>query len=384
MALLAAAYVPAARLGLVLSFVQDNVTLVWPPSGIAVAALVLGGRRLWPGVAAGAFLATWSTGAPVLFAAATGVGNPLEAWLAAWLLQRAGCEPRLERLGDVWLFALLAGGLATVASASVGVAGLWLAGMAPVAALPTVWWVWWLGDAMGVLVLAPAILAWARRPSVAAPSLAGGEGAALLAGSLMVSAVVYAGAAPSVAQGPLTYAAFPFVIWAGLRFGVRGAATVALAGGALAAWGTANGYGPFLRLDVHSSLWYLHGFLAALSLTGLSLAAGRAERLAAWAELRRLNEELEGRVAIRTAELAQTVEVLQKEVRAHQGALAEVRQLSGMLPICSNCKKIRNDRGYWQSIEAYLAAHSGARFSHGICPECRRQLYPELEEPPPG
>jgi integral membrane sensor domain MASE1 len=381
MALVAATYVPAARLGLLLSFVENNVTLVWPPSGIAVAALVLGGVRLWPGVAVGAFAATWSTGAPVLFAAATGVGNPLEAVVAAWLLRWAGCDARLESLRDLWLFAALAAGLATVASATVGVAGLWLAGMAPTPALAQIWRVWWAGDAMGVLVLAPAILVWARRPAAAGPSLASAEGVLMLGGALAVSAVVYAGAAPAVAQGPLTYAAFPFAIWAGLRFGLRGAATVCLVCGAVAAWGTSHGHGPFLRLDVHASLWYLHGFLAALTLTGLSLAAGRAERVRAWAELRRLNRQLESRVATRTAELNQSVEMLQKEVASHQEALAKVRQLSGLLPICSSCKKIRNDRGYWETLEAYLATHSGARLSHGICPECRRQLYPELEEP---
>ena len=59
-------------------------------------------------------------------------------------------------------------------------------------------------------------------------------------------------------------------------------------------------------------------------------------------------------------------------------ALSEVRKLSGMLPICASCKKIRNDKGYWEQIEVYVRDRSEAEFSHGICPECAQKLYPEF------
>lgn len=110
--------------------------------------------------------------------------------------------------------------------------------------------------------------------------------------------------------------------------------------------------------------------------------------------LKASHEELEQKVARRTAVLEQTTRVLAAEVAQRkqteqekeklieklQGALAEVKQLSGLLPICAQCKKIRTDSGYWQQIETYISAHSGASFSHGICPECAAQLYPELLE----
>ncbi len=382
--LVAALYVPAARLGLLLSLVQHNVTLLWPPTGIAIAALVLGGLRLWPGVALGAFLASYGTGAPLAFVLAATVGNTLEALLGAHLLVRlAGPRPAMDRVVQVSVLTGLSAGMAAMVSATVGALGLWLAGMAPPADLPALWWLWWLGDAMGALILLPAILAWAwpqegrERPPLSV------EGVLLLAGLLAVSLVVYAGALGISFAGPVTYAAFPFVIWAALRLGPRGATSATLVTAAVAAWGIAQGRGPFLHADVQVSLVYLHGFLAALALTGMYLAAISSEHQKALDGLRQLSQELEGRVAARTAELEETVGLLREEVQARKQALAEVHQLSGLLPICAHCKKIRNDAGYWERIDRYLASHSAAHFSHGICPDCMRELYPEVADPEP-
>jgi hypothetical protein len=108
--------------------------------------------------------------------------------------------------------------------------------------------------------------------------------------------------------------------------------------------------------------------------------------------LKASRDGLEQKVAQRTAVLEQTTQVLEAEVaqrkqaeqekseliRELQDALIEVKQLSGLLPICAQCKKIRTDSGYWQQIETYISAHTAASFSHGICPECAADLYPEL------
>jgi hypothetical protein len=105
-----------------------------------------------------------------------------------------------------------------------------------------------------------------------------------------------------------------------------------------------------------------------------------------------LRRELEQRVEMRTTELRKTNENLRQEMaerrRAEQErekvivelqqALAHVKKLSGLLPICASCKKIRDDKGYWQQIEAYIRDHSEAEFSHGLCPVCAKKLYPEL------
>jgi len=101
--------------------------------------------------------------------------------------------------------------------------------------------------------------------------------------------------------------------------------------------------------------------------------------------LRRAHDELEKKVEERTAQLAEANRQLQQEIREREGlitqlqdALSRVKLLSGFLPICASCKKIRDDKGYWQQIEAYIRDHSEAEFSHGICPECAKTLYPEF------
>lgn len=87
-------------------------------------------------------------------------------------------------------------------------------------------------------------------------------------------------------------------------------------------------------------------------------------------------------LAIENARRHQVIKNAENNLRLEktklEQALAEVKKLSGLLPICSYCKKIRDDRGYWNSIEAYISAHSDAHFSHGICKECRKKHFPEV------
>src|SRR5262245_12598897 len=158
---LAAVYFVTARLGLTLAFAHGSVTPVWPPAGIAVAALLLGGSRLWIGVYVGALLANVTTGAPLGASVGIAIGNTLEAVCAAQLLGRVvGHELRLDRVAHV--AALLAIGVlgATAIAATIGVASLCVAGAAAWGAYGRIWWVWWFGDATGVLVMAPLLLAW--------------------------------------------------------------------------------------------------------------------------------------------------------------------------------------------------------------------------------
>jgi CheY-like chemotaxis protein len=130
----------------------------------------------------------------------------------------------------------------------------------------------------------------------------------------------------------------------------------------------------------------------------LQLAHALTEKWWLHQQSRRRMEELESRVAERTAELAKTNAALQAEntarkqtvverdhlIQALQKALANVKALSGLLPICAGCKKIRDDKGYWSQVECYIQEHSEAKFTHGLCPDCIKKWYPELEEASPG
>src|SRR5437879_5412129 len=166
--LLFVAYSVTARLGLLMDAVAGFATLVWPPTGIALAGLILFGARLWPGVLAGALCVNLVAGATLPEALAIGIGNTLEALAGAWLLQRlARFDTRLERINDVISLVLLGGICSTAISAGAGTASLLLGGtIAPALSWPT-FRAWWLGDMLGDLVVAPLLFVWISRPPLA-------------------------------------------------------------------------------------------------------------------------------------------------------------------------------------------------------------------------
>ncbi len=152
MTALFAAYLVTARVGLSFDALGGIATTVWPPTGIALASLVMGGLPLWPAVTAAAFVANATTGIPLWTAALIAAGNTLEAVLAAVALKRAGFDRRLERIGDVLLLVTVAALGSTAVSAAIGLAGATLARL-PEAHHPARFFgVWWVGDALGDLL----------------------------------------------------------------------------------------------------------------------------------------------------------------------------------------------------------------------------------------
>ena len=268
---IAALYFAAAKLGLALAFVTPQVTAVWPPTGIALAAVILFGPRVWPAVWIGALLAN-VTVAPLGVSAGIATGNTLEAVAGAWLLSRWGFRPSLERMRHV--LSLLSAGalLSTAISATIGLTTLCIGGVQPWSAFAQIWIVWWLGDAMSVLVVAPLLFVWSGWPHRHWGSARIAEGLALLAGlvaSLWLVFVTRVGPEAS----PLHYLMFPFVIAAALRFGQRGTTVVNAVASALAIWGTAEGVGPFGGGDVAHGVVQAQLFLAVIAVTGLILAS---------------------------------------------------------------------------------------------------------------
>jgi PAS domain S-box-containing protein len=284
-ALLAASYVVAGRLGFTASAIHPVVSSAWPPSGIALAALLLFGKRFWPGIALGAFVVNITGGIAPLGAAGIAVGNTLEALAGAWLLTSfAEFRPSLQRLRDV--FALVLAAIATTpVSATVGVAVLTLTGGAAGISRGTMWLTWCSGDAIGILLVTPLALTWARgaRLRIAARDVI----EASVLGSLLIAftAVLF--------QTPFSYvyAIFPVTIWAALRFGPRGAATASLVVSVLAIGYTLRGVGPFATSTAVNNLFQLQTFVALLGLTTLILAAVIAERQTAESALQRTRQQ---------------------------------------------------------------------------------------------
>ena len=275
----AAAYFLAAKVGLTLATVGVTVTLVWPPSGVAVAAMLLLGMRVWPGIAIGAFLANATTDAPLAVAFFTAIGNPLEAVVATLLLRRTvDFQPALERVRDVIALTLLGAAVAPIASATIGAAGLVVTGVVPLRDALGAWFTWWGGDAMGILLVTPLILAWSVRPSRRVPVARLVEASALIAVTALGSILVFGGILPGRVTAPLAYVAFPLLMWAALSFQQRGAATGSVVLAALAVWWTSRSAGPFARETLGLSLAHLNAFAGVATLTSLILAAIVRER----------------------------------------------------------------------------------------------------------
>jgi signal transduction histidine kinase len=293
---LAGLYYALAEIGLSDGALTGNVTPVWPPTGLALAALVLFGYQLWPGVFLGALLVNGLSAVPLGSALGMATGNTLEAVVGAYLLVTvAHFRPSLDRVRDVIALAGLSALVATVVSATAGVVSLRLGGVIPGSAFWSTWRVWWIGDALGALVVAPAVMVWVHGTKRDGSARDGVEGAVL--------AVVVIGSATIAFSGHFNhpYLVFPGLMWAALRFRQWGATTATLAVSSIAVVGTIAGYGPFARGSTTTSLWTLDLFLAVVALTGLVLGALVNERDRAADEQRDAARRLE--VALRELDL---------------------------------------------------------------------------------
>jgi len=287
------AYFITGWLGLQVPYTGSHITLVWLPTGIAVAALLRWGSTVWPGVYLGAFLVNLTIGSAWPLAAAIAVGNTLGPLLTARWLEQTDFHPSFDRQRDVGTFAVAAT-LGMLLSASGGVISLTLAGVLPLAAGPTAWLSWWIGDTVGVLLAAPLLLTVNRKNL---GQLAGVRKELLL--WLLIAAPVawlafirdYTEIGRTL---PLAFLTLPLFAWAALRFGNTVAALAGLAFSLVAAWSTAAGRGTFFLPDEQVSLLLLWGYMATTVITGLVIAALQAERVAVEASLRDREKMLRG------------------------------------------------------------------------------------------
>ncbi|MES2152388.1 MAG: CHASE domain-containing protein [Pseudomonadota bacterium] len=281
--ILALLYYLAARLGLLLAFSTTNASPVWPPSGIALAVLIKGGARLWPGVTFGAFAANLAVFAAngvadgpgtTLVALAIAAGNTLEALAGNRLLRRLQMsEAILERPASVYKFIAVAALVAAI-SAATGTASLLVSGIAPVLAAPTIATTWWLGDLSGMAVVTPLLAVWFARPPPWPGSRRALEiGASLLALALLLWLVFGSRLEVDAANRALAYWLLPCIGWAAYRYGKHGVtlALLMLTGGAV--WGTIHGLGPFAVGTLNGSLLALEIYVVLCALIGMVLAA---------------------------------------------------------------------------------------------------------------
>jgi diguanylate cyclase (GGDEF)-like protein len=311
---LAVVYFVAGKLGLQLAYVQASATAVWPCTGIAVAALLVFGYRVWPGILIGAFLVNLTTAGTVATSIAIAAGNTLEGLAGCYLVNRfARGKDAFVRAQDIFKFALFAGMIATAVSATIGVATLAAAGFANWAAFGSIWCTWWLGDAVGAVTVTPLLLLWWENPHLRWTREQITELAFLFLGLFATGWVVFGKPFHSELKNyPLEYLCIPFLIWAAFRFGRRKAATALCALSMIAVWGTLHGYGPFARESQNMSLLLMQAFMGIMAITTLALAAEVSEHKRAEERVRHLavSDPLTG-----LANYRQMVEALETEIK---------------------------------------------------------------------
>jgi integral membrane sensor domain MASE1 len=277
----AVAYYTTARLGLLEELVGDQVTPLWPPTGVALVALLVLGLRIWPGIALGAFVLNATIGSSLLAAPLITVGNTLAPVCAYLLLRRVGFRTELDRRRDAVALVSLGALAGMLISASIGSAALLLTDSIASVDFWSTWSVWWTGDAMGVLVVTPFLLV--IRTNLRIPHGIPWHRwveAACLFTSTFVVAVLTMNSSYS-----LLFLVFPFLIWAALRFQIIGAAPCALIVSTVAIVAAANESGPFARHDLFANMATLQAFNGTTALTALILAAIIAERNSAYEQV---------------------------------------------------------------------------------------------------
>jgi len=277
--ILTVVYFIAGKLGLVLASLHASASPVWPPAGIALAALLVLGYRAWPAILVGAFLVNVTTAGNVATSLAIASGNTLEAVCGAWLVNRfAGGTTVFDRPQGVFKFALAAV-VSTIISPAFGVTSLALAGFADWANYGAIWLTWWLGDATSDLLIAPLIILWSiaskrrwnRREAV--------EVGILLLLLFVLSEAVFGGWLTISAKNyPIAFSCGAIVIWTAFRFTQRETATGIFILSAIAIWGTLHGFGPFAEKTENQSLLALQYWTAVVTITAMALSAGMAER----------------------------------------------------------------------------------------------------------
>ena len=315
-AILTALYIAAGKFGLSLAFVHANATAVWPPAGIALAAFLLLGYGVWPAIFVGAFVVNITTAGSIASSVGIAIGNTGEGLIGAYLVNTFANGPYLfGRAQDIFKFAFLAALLSTTVSASIGVASLVLTGYASWENIGPIWTTWWVGDAVGDLVIAPLVILWWLNPRPRLKREQAIEALILLFVLVAVSEAVFGNWYQSIVQSyPLSFMCVPFLIWAAFRFSPRETAVAVAVVSGIAIASSLQGVGPFVVDTQNASLLLLQTFMGINAVMALALASVVSEDRRTKEALQQTHQELEQRVKDRTADLTRAIDSLHAEI----------------------------------------------------------------------
>ena len=315
------------KVSLLMAIPPGYATPVWPPSGIALAALLLFGNRVWVGVWLGAALINVTVQGSPFIAGAIATGNTLEAIAAATLVRPVmGRHWRFQTGEDVVRF-IVSCALCAGIAAAVGVGTLEISGAIDSSAAVANALTWWQGDASGMIIVAPLLLSWSTPLVVRWPTAKIVEGVLLVLLLAMTTVVIFGGTGADWTSVTLAFLALPFVVWAAVRFSQREVTTAVAIVCAIAVWYAVRGHYPFGADSPVAALLFLLAYTSTLVMTGLILCAVIGERERVMAQLETLNEKLSQRVDDRTQELETLNRALREEI-AERGEREEVLRQS--------------------------------------------------------
>lgn len=326
--LLAISYFIFARLGFFVEFSGEIPTIVWPATALALAVLILFGLDLWLGVALGALAVAISNqhSVPLLIGAV--ITHTTEAYVGAWLIRRLpSFDVKLERLDDVRQFVIYGVSISPLIGACLGVASFAISPEGAGKNFADLWWQWWASHAMSVLIITSALLTWYSNPR----GLSAGRRTVEL---LLVYAVLFSVGLlifirlPFYSNNlPLGHAIFPFLLWLALRFRPQQVTGASLVLSIIAMVGTTQTTGPFSRdIGNNTNIFLLMTFVVSVMLMALIISTIMTERRQTRVLLQQSHDDLELRVAERTAELSESNVLLEAEIKERKQAEVELAQ----------------------------------------------------------
>jgi PAS domain S-box-containing protein len=269
---IALAYIVTAKFGVAWTFEDHLSTAIWPPAGIMLAAFILWGGRIWPGVLIGGAVANFDYFGLNAAALIITAGTTIAPYLSARVLRAAGFNASFQTPLDAVLFALCGAVAPAVFNATVGAGSLVVTGALSLPEVFPTWWTWWVGDGSGALVITPVLLTWFAEPRIAC------RGIKLLEGLVALLTVALVGAL-YISSGMMgLYVFFPIVFWGALRFSQRENATMVLLVTSIVAWGAIQESAPGISVSLYERLNMLDLFIAVFSITTLMAGAIVAQR----------------------------------------------------------------------------------------------------------
>jgi signal transduction histidine kinase len=324
--LLSVIYFLAGKLGLQLAIAHPSATAVWPPTGIALAALLIFRYDVWPAIFIGAFAVNLTTAGSVATSIGIAAGNTLEGLVGAYLISKFAHGRRaFACVEDVLKFAFLGGVVSTAIAATFGVVMLLAGGFLQGTDRTQVWLTWWLGDMMGAVLVAPCLILWSVRPQSKRDIRAVYQGAIAAFSLLFIGSILFGGFLHSSIQNyPLAFVCIPFVVWTAFHLRAHEVTSTVVALSGIAIMGTLRGFGPFVVSNENHSLLLLQAFMGVIVMTSLVLSAVVSQRNSHQEALKRARDELEARVIERT-------EQLERRVSEKERAETALRELSSRL-----------------------------------------------------